>query len=149
LAELRESKKSLEQRGISTVTTSGVLVTLLLGVAALITSRAGYTLPPVAKPWLYSSMGSFVLAALGGLLTNIPVGYESPTVPALYNLAKDRWRDAATTAERTVYTTRLKVIASYKTSNKWKARILSTAIGLEVVAILLLAVTVGLIVNHG
>jgi hypothetical protein len=131
------------------VTTSGVLVTLLLGFAALITSKSNYALPSVAMPWLYASVGSFVLAALGGLLTNRPVPYEGVTADALLKLAQDKWSDSTPVAERRVFVTRIKFIRRYKATNTTKARLLTAAIGFEVLAILSLAVSVGLIVNHG
>jgi len=124
-------------------------VTLLLGVAALITSRKGYTLPGVAKPWIYASMGTFVLAAVLGVLTNRPVWLQAPTAKSLFNLARHSWDDDGVTAEKKIYATRVKMIARYRKTNAKQAKLLSYAVGLEMLAILLMAVAVSFIVNNG
>jgi tetrahydromethanopterin S-methyltransferase subunit C len=149
LEEIRAAKASFEQRGIAVVTSSGILVTLLLGLAALITSRSGYTLPDSAKPWIYGSMAAFVLAAVFGVLTNRPVWLRAPTAKSLFDLARHSWDDDRATAEKKIYATRVKMLARYKKTNRKQAKLLSYAVALEMLAILLMAVAVGIIINHG
>jgi hypothetical protein len=61
LAEERSRKTSLEQRGISVITSSGALVTLLFGLAALTTKPQGYQVPDGAT-------FSFILALVASSL---------------------------------------------------------------------------------
>ena len=56
-------KSSLEQRGISIITTSGTLVTLLFGLTAAITGAKTFTFPAAARDWLTPAAIAFDVAA--------------------------------------------------------------------------------------
>jgi hypothetical protein len=94
-------------------------------------------------------MGTFVLAAALGVLTNRPVWLKGPTAQSLFGIARTHWDDDSAAAELRIFTTRVKMLRRYRETNRWQARLLTAAVGCEVLAILLMAVAVGLIVNHG
>lgn len=56
LAEERERKKSIEQRGLSVVTSSGTLATLLFALAVLVTGSKGFQLPGSSRQLLVASV---------------------------------------------------------------------------------------------
>ena len=149
LADQRTNKTSLEQRGVAVVTTSGVLVTLLFAMAAVVTKRENFQLPTAAEPWLYAALASFVLAAACGLLATVPLRYKGAAGAALHKVAVEKWDDSARVALRRVTVTRIKILASYRRGNNLKGRILAFAIGLEMLAVFALAVAVGIVISHG
>jgi hypothetical protein len=139
-------KASLEQRGISVVTSSGALVSLLFALVAALTGAEGFALPTDARPWLAVAAGAFVLAAIGGILTNIPGRYQSPHTPALDAVVETRWSDSPEEAEREVAATQIEIFAVAKEINTRKGEILIAAVVLEVTAVIFLAIAVQAIV---
>src|SRR5438093_1388669 len=92
LAEERSTKTSLESRGITVITTSGTLVTLLFGLVALATKTAQtYTLPDPAPGLLVLAAGLFTLAAVFGLLTNWALSYMEASLTGLTELLQRDW----------------------------------------------------------
>ena len=67
LAEERNRKASLEARGVTVITTSGTLATLLFALTAGLTAAAKFKLPQSAKLPLLLALVAFVIAALAGL----------------------------------------------------------------------------------
>lgn len=151
LDDLRALKASLEQRALAVVTTSGILVTLLFGLASVVTSRKNYTLPAAARPALVAALAAFVVAAALALIVNFPFKYRASSAEDLERIRKDRdlWREADWISARRIAGTRIEMIASYKKRNKAKAFLLMTSIAVEVSAILALAIAVAIIVEHG
>src|ERR1700694_370776 len=83
LARQDARKTSLEQRGITVITTAGALVTLLFGLAALSTKRAQtFALPAGASYLLVVALVLFFGAALAAILTNVPLEYEEADAEA-------------------------------------------------------------------
>lgn len=73
------TKSSLEQRAITLITTSGVLVTLAFGFTAAITKGASFkNFDLTEKSFLVVSLGLFALSALIALTVNMPKGYSVP-----------------------------------------------------------------------
>ena len=146
LVDQRAVKESLERRAGGVITTSGVLVTLLFGLGSVITQRNGYALPNASVPWLYVSLGAFVAAALTALVVSVPLRYRAPTVPALNKLLTEpRWGDSPADAVKRIAATHVVVLAAYRKGNSLKAWALLAAISSEVVAVLCLAVAVGIV----
>lgn len=145
VASQEERKRSLEQRGLAVITTSGALVSLLFGLAAILTGAADYALPDASKPWIIGALAAFVLAGISAILTNVPLRYRGPTADALKGVIEDRWDDAPATAEREVALTQVKVIRRAKRLNRLKGRALAIAISVEILGALSLAVAVAII----
>src|SRR5262249_12281036 len=94
LDEERRRKTSLEQRGTAVITTSGTLVSLLFALAALITTRKQFHIPPSAQLILLLAVAFFVIAATGRLLANVPLRYANADHRDLARFLKgDLWVD--------------------------------------------------------
>ncbi len=138
-----DRKESFEQRGITVVTTSGVLVSLLFGFAAL---GASGPIPIDATTPLLLALGAFSLAAIFGLATNIPRPYEELEISALQRLVEKTWWEAAPSdGARRVAEARLVALGSARQRNTQKGNLLMTAIALEVLAVAALSTSVRLI----
>jgi hypothetical protein len=77
-------KESLERRGITVITASGVLVTLAFGFATAVAKGhhyANFTTPE--KIVLDIALAVFILSSLFALLTNTPRNYGVPQIDAL------------------------------------------------------------------
>lgn len=77
--------------GLAVITTSGALVTLLSGLAALVAGVEKYTVPASTKDWLVGAVFMFVLASIAGLLTNVPLPYQYVKGEALTDAVNKRW----------------------------------------------------------
>jgi hypothetical protein len=140
-------KSSLEQRGLAVITTSGALVTLLFGLTTLSTKRAAmFEIPGAAAAFLTLALVFFVLAALSAIITNLPRSYQGVTVEGLRGAVKDRWDDDEAEASRMVALTQLKELASAKEVNTQKSWALITGMVLEIVAVALVGVAMGIVV---
>lgn len=141
LEEERARKQSLEQRGLAVVTSSGTLVTLLFALAALVTKPETFQLPPDSKKYLAVAVGAFAIAGVLGIFTNKPLRYEEPSTDWLRSLtAPTIWNNASEAiAARRAAESRVNTIDSFRSKNVQKVRLLAFAIGLEVVAVGLVA----------
>jgi len=78
LAHEQERKKSLEQRGITVITTSGTLVTLVFALTTVVQKgKAFEVFLRRERVWLQTSLLLFVIAATLALLVNLPRGYHA------------------------------------------------------------------------
>jgi hypothetical protein len=147
LDEEQERKKSFEQRGVTVITTSGALVTLLFGLTALsVKGESTFEIPTLSATFLTVGLVFFVVAAVLALLTNIPRSYESVTVDSLWRAVADRWGDTEATASAMVAKTRLKEIRTAKTINREKGYLLSASMVCEILAVALVAAAMAKIV---
>jgi hypothetical protein len=147
LAEERERKASLEARGISVITTSGVLVTLLLGFGALVGGDDDLVLPALAEVAVVGGLVGFVAAAVAGLYSNSPVEYDEAEAEDLRTwLQPQLWEAESVAGELRAAEARVAVLVAARRVNDRKALVLAGAIASEVVAIVLLAVAVASIV---
>jgi hypothetical protein len=150
LAAQDARKASIETRGISVITTSGALVSLLFGLVGLLTGAEHYELPDGAHPWLYAAMIAFVIAAVAGIVTNVPVFYSGVKTSDLQKAVKGSiWGDTPDDAERRVAATNVKVLATAKSRNTFKGFVLLAAIVFEVLAVLFLALAIRVILTTG
>jgi hypothetical protein len=146
LAEERSRKASLEARGLSVITTSGVLVTLVLGLAAIVTQAATFKLPEAANRLLVFAGALFVLAAVGGIGVNFPMPYREVGVTALRRLTELHWwNNKVAPARRRTAEARINVLAAARSANVWKVRFLLAALVLEVLAVVTLAASASVV----
>lgn len=146
----RSRKESLEQRGITVITTSGVLVSLLFGLGAVVTSNKLFNVPDLARSLLVVAVVLFVLAALADLLLNSPREYEEAELAYLESLSsKEVWEASASLGGRRAAQMRLKVLGKARQVNRDKAKWLVGAVVFEVGAVGFVAGSVVVIlVNH-
>jgi hypothetical protein len=140
LAAQDARKASFEQRGVGVVTTSGALVTLLFGFAAL--SSTNQILPNSAKKWLAASLIVFVVAAILALATNLPLPYGGPGPDEIKGrLQLDPPKDERA-AQRDIALTRANMLKDAKKKNGWKGWMLFGALLLEVIAVALVGIAI-------
>jgi hypothetical protein len=142
-----ERKSSLEQRGLAVITTSGVLVALLFGLAAVLTGTSGYHLPNGARAPILIALVLFVIAAVAAIVTNLPLHYKGVTADALKKTVEDGWEHSTAEAQREVSLTEIKVFRRAKERNRTKGRALIVAILAEIAAVISLAVAIAVILD--
>jgi hypothetical protein len=138
-------KSSLEQRGIAVITTSGTLVTLLFGLIAVITSSTTFVLPSQVHGWLAAAAILFVLAALTGIVVNVPLFYGGMVMTE--DELRASWGDQPSDAQASVTGVRLKRLAQASKVNTIKAWILVFSVLLELAAVIILTIGIFEIIN--
>lgn len=140
-------KGSLEQRGLAVVTTSGALVTLLFGLAALSTKAAAtFELEDAAKLPLTIALVLFVLASIFALLTNWPLNYHSVTPADVRKSVKQKPPPTEERALKDMALTRLTVLEVARKKNTLKGWLLIVAMSLEVLAVTAVAVAIAIVI---
>jgi hypothetical protein len=146
LIEERARKTSIEQRGVGVVTTSGVLVTLLFGLSALATSSPSYKLPDPARWTLLFAVVLFLVASVLGLITNWALGYTEVTTNGMRQLVEpEQWLEGSPEAARQSAEARVDIIEGFRTNNQMKGWILRAAMGLQILAVAMLALSVAVV----
>ncbi len=146
LAEERERKTSLEQRGLAVITTAGVLVSLLLGLAAVVTSAKGFAVPDLARYLLAVALALFLGAAVTGIVTNWPRKYIEVADSDLERLTQPNlWEGPVLVGSRRAAEVRVMILRKARAINRAKARVLNWAMVLEVAAVAVVAVSVAVI----
>ena len=137
-------KDSLERRGITVITASGVLVTLAFGFATAVTKGHAYAnFTTAEKIVLDIALAFFVLSAIFALLTNTPRNYGVPQIQALSSSSGSE-PDEAISEE--LLGKLISMLETARHSNDNKARALFISMYLQLTAILLLGVAVGIVV---
>jgi hypothetical protein len=150
VAAQTERKKSLEARGVTVVTTSGALVTLLFGFASLSTkAHETFSVPHAARGWLIAALCVFAAAAILGLFASLPLNYQRITTRALDAQLAKRPPVSAVRAQRAIARTDLKNIEAAKVKNTYKAWLVFAGVALEGVGVLLLAFAMQIVIRHG
>jgi hypothetical protein len=83
LADEQARKTSVEQRGISAITSSAAVVTIIGGLSTFAVVGEHARLNSVGKAAALAAIGLFVLAAAGGVIANLPLGYSVGDVGAI------------------------------------------------------------------
>jgi hypothetical protein len=145
LAEQDARKNSFEQRALAVITTSGALATLLLAFAALVTKSNEFELTSSARCLVVAATVAFATAALAAVATNLPLNYASVRAEQMGALVKERWGDEEAIAEQRITATLVNLIANAKKLNRIKGWLLFSAVTIEGLAVILLAIAVGVI----
>jgi hypothetical protein len=146
LEEERSRKSSLEQRGVAVISTSGVLVSLLFGLAAVVTTAKGFDLPQAARVLLVATLVLFVLAAVGGILSNWPLGYHQVQTENLHRLiSKENWIAPPGVAAWRIAEAQVSILERARKLNEVKARALLAAMTTQILAVTTLATAVAII----
>lgn len=142
----RARKTSLEQRGITVITTSGALVTLLFALAALITGENEYSPPTLAVVLLTGALAAFLLASIAALLTNTVRDFHEADEDVLATLLQDQyWVGRAVVGEKRAAEVRVSILKTARDLNTKKAEILKLAMRAEVAAVCFVAAAVATI----
>lgn len=142
-------KASIEQRGTAVITSSGVIVSLLFGLVALLTGAEDYQLPDGAEPWLFAALVAFACAAIAAIITNAPLSYRGPTAAQMRGLVRgSTWEENVADAERRIAATNAGVLARAKSRNSFKGYVLLLAISAEVLAVFFLALATRVVIVH-
>lgn len=137
-------KTVLESKASAVVTTSGVLVTLLFGLVAVVTGAKNFVLPEDAQVWLGLAVGLFVIAtALAVTASVLPVPYGQVKFDAK-NL-KGVWQQSELTASVNVAAAQLQQRDIVRKKNDSKARLVLGAGAAELLALVMLAIAVVII----
>jgi hypothetical protein len=127
------------------VTTSGVLATVLLGIATLTKRKdEAFALPDSARLWVIVALALLTAALAGALMTNFPWKSDEADVAGLRKLVDQYWDDSLGEAERTITINRLGVLEDAKRVNGRRAWFLFAAMGCELLALVAIAVAVAL-----
>lgn len=139
----RQTRSSLVQRASLVITTSGTLVTLLLGAAALVTKSQSFTPPRYVLIEVTVAVVLFVLAAVVALVVNWPWSQRVIKVEVLKSATyEDRWDRTDLAIRRDTHDDVVTALASCRTTNRWLGWGLMAALGIESVAVVVLAVSV-------
>lgn len=145
LIATEESRKtSFESRGITVITTSGTLVTLLFGLVAVVTGAEKFTLPEGSHGYLVAAVGLFVAAACLGIVTNMPILY--PNVSIAQTDLDNMTTDGVITADVTVAIRLKSILDGTRRANTIKSYFLVGATILELAAVVALAIAVSVII---
>jgi hypothetical protein len=149
LLEERARKTSLEQRAGFAITSSGALVTLLFALASVAVNGDRLILPSSADGWLSGALVCFALAAIAGVITNLPRNYGEPTPQSLQEMLEDPELPKETVGAAIVVTAdaRLQTLRTYREQNGVKARLLTCALGLEAAGVVAVSIVVIMIVG--
>ena len=149
LATEQTKKSSLEARGISIITTSGTLVTLLFALAAVVTKATNYKLPPSAAWVLIVAGVLFVLAAAFGMFANSPIPYnrvEPSSLTELVDVAE--WPQDGAEADRQLTHARLEELTDARARNEFKAWLVVFGLSAEVLALVLTLVAIAVVLAY-
>jgi hypothetical protein len=136
LAEEAARKESYERRGLAVVTTSGTLVTVILAIAGLHHSAP----TPLTVGLLAAALVSFVGAAAGGLLANLPQGYKQISTESIATLLdKTVFFGDVNRVSRKIVLARFGELTAARRANARKARALRWGLFSELLAVLLLS----------
>ena len=145
LSDESSRKASLEQRAVSVVTTSGVLVSLLAALTTLLLrNNPPRTLNVAPKALLICTLIMFVVAAVFALVANSPRDYRGFGDEDIDRMVL-QWTGEKEEAVLLIADFQASLLKRTQRLNNHKAILVQWAIGLEVTAVGLLALTVALV----
>jgi len=136
-------KSSLESRAIAVITSSGTLVTLLLGLIALVTKSSRFALDRPER-WLLSLAALlFVASAALGIVASAPFRYLLVDAKSLTStVAPNLWSEDGSVLHRELTAVRLAQLEDARSHNESRAEMLVAALAVQVLAVLLTAAAV-------
>ncbi|MEJ3748454.1 hypothetical protein WEI85_34865 [Actinomycetes bacterium KLBMP 9797] len=138
----RERRAALDARGLSVVTSSASLVTLLTAVGAFVTSEKGFTLPGAAVVPLLATLGSFTVAVVLGILANRSRYYHVALAETLYGMVTEHWGDDEIDSRNNVAELNIRTIHTLRLGNDMKANLLTWALSAQLMGVVALSTTV-------
>ncbi len=143
-----DRKKSLEQRGITVVTTSGSLVTLVFAAVTIVSKGTHFAnLFEHEHHLIATGLWLFVAAAVLGLFSNVPLpGYRAIRSHLLNELFEEA--QSGQLIQGALLKNELDVLRAARKMNRLKSYGLAAALGCEIGAAIFLVVSVAYIVGH-
>jgi hypothetical protein len=143
----RERRATLDARGQALVTTSGALVTLLGGLAALVKPGTVARFGPAVLLTVCLALVLLAAAAACGILAGWNRAYAVATTKTLVEMTRGHWRDDEVDARNNVATVNLRTVGSLREANAFKARWISIGLIVQVSALLVLSAGIVLVVT--
>jgi hypothetical protein len=141
--EQRDRKQSLEQRGSFIIMSSGAIVSLLFGLAAVVVSQEKFELPVAARGLLIGSVALFLVAGFCGLRANRLLDYERVEPSELRRLVSPAlWPKPIVPAARRTAEVRVKMLATAQEQDDKKAKSVRRGLKAEVAALVLVTAAV-------
>jgi hypothetical protein len=139
--EIEQNRRaSIEQRGLSVLTTSGTLVTLLFAFSALVTQSKTFRLGTPARVMIVGSLLFFLLAGVSGIATNWPLPWEPIDQRDLSRLLQPNlWTASLSPAARRVAEAKIDVLGDVRQANNARGLFLLVAMIMQVAAVFSLA----------
>jgi hypothetical protein len=132
----RKKKDNLENRGLAIITTSGVLATLLLSLAAALVTLGEVDVTRVAMVSTIGAAGLFTLAAILGVIVNLPLRYDEIEPESLCSMtSQTAWALSGGSASRQIAVAQIDILSNWRAMSRLKARVLVTAALTETLAV--------------
>jgi len=138
----RERRSNLDSRGVSLVTTSSSLVTLLAAVSAFVIRGDKFVLPSPAKVPLLVALSTFAIAAVCGIIATWLHKYTVAAINDLTAMRSSHWKDDAIDSRNVVALINIKTIDTLRTKNDIKARWLIAGYFAQLSALVALSVVI-------
>lgn len=138
----RDRRKTLDARGVSVVTVSASLATLLAGIGAFVSGQTEFVLPESAVWPLTVTLLAFAAAGFCGLSAAYLWRYAAPALESLEAMVTDRWPTDEVDARNFVARLDLVAIRSLRARNSYKARWLIAALFFQIAGLVALTVAV-------
>lgn len=138
-------KSSFEARAMAVVSTSGTLVTLLFGLASLVTADESFELSSSARCWLQVAVGLFLCAAVLALGVGLPwrvYGYAPVDEADVKSRLEDNKLRSELDAHRDIAFAQINALEAAKAANSRKGRVLFSAVAVECAAIVAVGVAI-------
>jgi len=134
----RARKTSLEARSLAVITSSGVLVSLLFGLGAVVTKANDYRPPTGVLVLLIVAAATYTSAAVLAIAGNLPGRYYEIDADSLAALASpEEWSQPGADAEQQLALARLGLLTDWRRVNERKAYWLILAAAAESAGILI------------
>lgn len=140
----RDKRAAFDSRGQALVTTSGILVTALAGIWALVRPIASQPPPALAIVVLVLALMFFIIAASCGIAAGWNWKYALASASTLGHMVGARWIDDEVDARNNVASMHARTIEALRKANKLKAVCISVGLMFQVLALIALGVVVTL-----
>jgi hypothetical protein len=144
----RERRAAYDARGQALVTTSGALVTLLAGLAAVVKGGTTIRISPGTLAVVVLALVLFVCAAACGIAAGWNRHYALATYRTLHRMLNEHWTDDEVDARNNVATLHSLTVRTLRQANAFKAACVTVGLVAQVLALVALGVSVVLVLGH-
>jgi hypothetical protein len=144
----RERRSVYDARGQALVTTSGALVTLLTGLAAVVKTGTTVRFSASALLAVVFALVLFVCAAACGIVAGWNRHYALASYTTLNRMLNEHWTDGEVDARNNVATLHAITVNTLRRANGFKAACVSVGLIVQVIALITLGVAVTIVINH-
>lgn len=143
----RERRTAFDARGQALVTTSGALVTLLTGLAAVVKGGTPVPVAPLAVAVVVLAIVLFVCAAACGIVAGWNRQYAVASSATLGRMLDEHWPDDEVDARNSVATLHSRTVGTLRQANAFKAAWVSIGLVAQVLALAALGTSVILVLG--